>query len=122
MTEELLKDIRKSLAVQLENQPAIQSDRYFVGDADTVAAGTSLTITFELSPLFVTRLVEGYCDDAPGLTYLWVINGIATPLNQVKYHLGKVVHDAIKLVISNPSADAQDVGYYIYGWGDQKGE
>lgn len=120
MTEELLRNIRKQLAVQLENQPAINSDRFFVGDSDTVTAGTSLTVTFTLNPLFVTRLVEGYCDEVPGLSYLWVINGVVTPLNLVKYHLGKVVHDDIKLVISNPTGSDEEVGYYVQGWGDLK--
>lgn len=124
MTEELevLREIRDQLKTQLENQPSVKSDRFFVGDVDTVAAGTSLTVTFTLNPLYVTRLVEGYCDEVPGLSYLWVIDGVWTPLNEIKYHQGKVVHNDIKLIVYNPTGTDEDVGYYIYGWGDQKGE
>ena len=122
MTEELLREIRDQLKTQLENEPSVKSDRFFVADGDTVAASTQLTVTFTLSPLFITRLLEGYCDVREGLSYLWVIDGVVTPLNEVKYHLGKVVHNDIKLIISNPTATDEEVGYYLYGWGDQKGE
>ena len=122
MTEELLQEIRDQLKTQLENQPSVNSDRFYVGDSDTVEAGTSLTLTFVLNPLYVTRLVEGYCDEVPGLSYLWVIDGVGSPINQLKYYLGKAVHSDIKVIISNPTGTDEEVGYYIYGWGDLKGE
>lgn len=115
------EELKKLIAVQLENQPSIESDRFFVGDSDTVSAGTILTITFVLDPLYVVRLVEGYCDVRDGLSYQWIINGLSVPLNEVKYYLGKVVHADIKLVITNPTGADEDVAYYILGWGDQKG-
>lgn len=122
MTEELLREIDRKLTVQLENQPSVKSDRFFVGDTDTVSAGTSLTVTFELEKLWVTRLVEGYADARDGLLYSWIIDGQTIPLNEIKFYQGKPVHDDIKLIIENPTADDQEVGYYIYGWGDFVGE
>lgn len=122
MTEELLREIDRKLTVQLENQPSVKSDRFFVGDTDTVSAGTSLTVTFELEKLWVTRLVEGYADARDGLLYSWIIDGQTIPLNEIKFYQGKPVHSDIKLLIENPTADDQEVGYYIYGWGDYIGE
>ena len=122
MTEELLREIRDQLKTQLENQPSVKSDRFYVGDVDTVGAGTSLTLTFVLNPAYVTRVVEGYCDEVPGLSYLWVIDGVGTPINELKYYQGKPVHNTIQLIISNPTAADEDIGYYLYGWGDLKGE
>lgn len=113
--------LEKLIRVQLENQPSIESDRFFVGDSDTVLASTSLTVTFVLDPLYVVRLVEGYCDAREGLSYRWIINGLSVPLNEVKYYLGKVVHADIVLVVTNPTGADEDIAYYIHGWGDQKG-
>ena len=121
MNEDQEKKLEKLIAVQLENQPSVESDRFFVGDSDTILAGTSLTVTFGISQLYVVRLVEGYCDVRTGFTYLWMIDGVSTPLNQFKYHLGKVVHSQVQLIISNPTASDGEVGYYLMGWGDQKG-
>lgn len=121
MNEEQEKKLEKLIAVQLENQPSVESDRFFVGDSDTIEAGTSLTVAFGISKLYVVRLIEGYCDVRTGFTYQWIIDGKSTPLNQFKYHLGKVVHSQVQLIISNPTGSDQDVGYYLMGWGDQKG-
>jgi len=121
VNEEQEKKLEKLIAVQLENQPSVESDRFFVGDSDTLLAGTSLTVTFGISKLYVVRLIEGYCDVRTGFTYQWIIDGVSLPLNQFKYHLGKVAHSQVQLIITNPTAADEDVGYYIMGWGDQKG-
>ncbi|GAI95225.1 unnamed protein product, partial [marine sediment metagenome] len=34
---------------------------------------------------------------------------------------GKVVHSQVQLIITNPTGSDEDVGYYVMGWGDQKG-
>ena len=121
MNEEQEKKLEKLITVQLENQPSVESDRFFVGDSDTLLAGTSLTVTFGISKLYVVRLIEGYCDVRTDFTYKWIIDGVSLPLNQFKYHLGKVVHSQVQLIISNTTSSDEDVGYYIMGWGDQKG-
>ena len=121
MNEEQEKKLEKLITVQLENQPSVESDRFFVGDSDTIELGTSLTLTFEISKLYVVRLIEGYCDARTGFTYQWIIDGKSLPLNQFKYHLGKVAHSQVQLIITNPTGTDGDVGYYLMGWGDQKG-
>ncbi|MBA7574459.1 hypothetical protein ES708_16265 [subsurface metagenome] len=113
MNEEQEKKLEKLIAVQLENQPSVESDRFFVGDSDTVETGTSLTLTFEISKLYVVRLVEGYCDARTGFTYQWIIDGKSLPLNQFKYHLGKVVHSQIQLIITNPTGSDQSSRRYF---------
>lgn len=102
----------------LENMPRRTSDRYCVGDTDTILAGTQLTVTFTLGKQWVVRLVKAYADARTGCTYTWVIDGNAYSLNEVEFYLGKPINQDIKLIIANASAVSVDIGYSIQGWGD----
>ena len=105
----------------LENQPRKTSDRYFVGDTDTILAGTQLTVTFSLSKDYVVRLVEAYADARTDCNYTWVIDGQSYTLNEVKFYLGKpITGESITLIIANTSAADVIIAYYIVGWGDFK--
>ena len=106
--------------VLLENLPRVTSDRFFVGDTDTILSGNQLTVTFTLSTMYVVRLTEAYCDARTDCTYTWVIDGNAYNINEVKFFLGKPVHSDITLIIANTSLVDVDVGYYLMGWGDLK--
>ena len=98
----------------LENQPRKTSDRYFVGDTDTILAGTQLTVTFSLSKDYVVRLVEAYADARTDCNYTWVIDGKAYTLNEVKFYLGKpITGESITLIIANTSAADVIIAYYI---------
>lgn len=110
------------LNAMLENQPRHDSDRYFVGDSDLIPAGTALTVTFELSKQWVTRLVEAYADVRTNFNYTWTIEGRQVDVNIAKFYKGKpLTGQSIILRIENPTAADEWVGYYIYGWGDYIG-
>ena len=53
----LEEKIQGLVEAMLENQPRKESDRFMVGDTDDINTGTSLTVTFTLSKLWVTRLI-----------------------------------------------------------------
>ncbi len=116
-----LEQIDKLVEALLENQPRRTSDRFFVGDTDTILLGTQLTVTFRLDPQYVVRLVRAYADARTGCNYTWMIDGKATNLNEVDYYLGKpITGESITLIIANTSAVDVDIGYFLSGWGDLK--
>lgn len=118
MTMERLELMVESL---LENMPRKTSDRYFVGDTDTILAGTQLTVTFSLSKDYVVRLVNAYADARTGCNYTWVIDGKTYGLNEVEFYLGKpITGESITLIIANTSGVDVDVAYFIQGWGDSR--
>ena len=119
MTE--LEDKLQELIDQMrENQPKVSSDRFFTGDTDDIATGTSLEVTFTLSSQWVIRLLKAYADSRTGCTYKWNIDGKIHELNEVEFYKGKpITAENIVLKISNTSGSTQTVGYYIQGWGDK---
>jgi len=116
--EALAEKLERLIEQIQENQPRLASDRFFVGDSDTIAAETSLTVRFVIEKLWVVHLHKTYCDARAGLTYKWVIDGKTTKLNEAEFPWGKTIHNDIVLIVSNPTANAAEVGYYIGGWGD----
>lgn len=118
ITDEQLQKLFEAL---LENQPRVTSDRYNVGDTDTIAGGAQLTVTFTLDPSYVVRLVRAYADARAACTYVWWIDGRPFLLNEVEFYMGKpVTGDNITLVIANTGIPAVVISYYLYGWGDLK--
>ena len=118
---ELDEKIALLIDALLENAPRRTSDRYFVGDTDDITTGTSLTVTFTLSKLWVTRLVKAYADSRTGCTYTWNIDGKSYSLNELEFYKGKpLTGEKIVLVIANTSGSTQTMGYYVMGWGDLK--
>ena len=119
---ELEEKLNTLIEAMLENQPRKTSDRYFVGDTDDIATGTSLMVAFTLSKLWVTRLVKAYADSRTGCTYTWNIDGKSYNLNELEFYQGKpLTGEKIVLVIANTSGSTQAVGYFISGWGDKIG-
>ena len=109
------------IEAMLENAPRRTSDRYCVGDTDSILTGTQLTITFALSKLWVTRLLKAYADSRTGCTYTWNIDGKLHKLNELEFYMGKpLTGEEIVLVVANTSGSTQTVGYFISGWGDLK--
>ena len=106
----------------LENQPRKTSERYNVGKAvNTVSAGSAMTITFTLSDLYVTRLVEAYAALRTNCAYNWNINGKISELNELEFIGGlPVTAKTIVLRVTNNGGTDQSVPYYIKGWGDLK--
>jgi len=118
---ELDEKIALLIDALLENAPRRTSDRYVVGDTDDIATGTSLTVTFTLSKLWVTRLVKAYADSRTGCTYTWIIDGKSYSLNILEFYKGKpLTGETIVLVVANTSGATQTVGYFVSGWGDLK--
>lgn len=110
------------LNAQLENQPRKDSERFFVGDSDMVGAGTALTVTFNVSRQWATRLVKAYCDVIDGFNYFWIIDGRQIDLNQAEYYQGRhITAETIVLRVENPTAADEFVAYCLYGWGDRVG-
>ena len=117
--EEKIQDLVEAM---LENQPRKESDRFMVGDTDDINTGTSLTVTFTLSKLWVTRLIKAYADSRSGCTYTWNIDGKSYNLNELEFYKGKpLVGEEIVLVVANTSGSTQTVGYFVSGWGDRVG-
>jgi hypothetical protein len=116
----LEQKLDKLIAVMLENQPSLKSDRFCAGDTDTITAGTELTITFVVDERWIVRLTKFYADAVVGLDYQWVINGQLYPMSEGEFYLGKPIARGsdIKLIIANPTASDEDVAYRIVGWGD----
>jgi hypothetical protein len=110
----------KLIAVMLENQPSLKSDRFCAGDTDTITAGTQLTITFVVDERWIVRLTEFYADAVVGLDYQWIINGQVYPMSEGEFYLGKPIARGsdIKLIIENSTASDEDIAYRITGWGD----
>jgi hypothetical protein len=116
---EFEEKIQTLVETMLENQPRKTSDRYFSGDTDDITTGTSLTVTWTLNKLWVTRLTNAYADSRTGCTYTWLIDGKSYSLNKLEFYQGKpITGETIVLVIANTSGSTQTVGYYIMGWGD----
>jgi hypothetical protein len=116
----LEQKLDKLIAVTLENQPSLKSDRFCAGDTDTITAGTQLTITFAVDERWIVRLTKFYADAVVGLDYQWIINGQVYPMSEGEFYLGKPIARGsdIKLIIANPTASDEDVAYRIVGWGD----
>jgi hypothetical protein len=116
----LEQKLDKLIAVMLENQPSLKSDRFCAGDTDTITAGTELTITFVVDERWIVRLTKFYADAVVGLDYQWIINGQVYPMSEGEFYLGKPIARGsdIKLIIENPTASDEDVAYRITGWGD----
>lgn len=118
---ELDDKIEQLIDALRENQPRVTSDRYFVGDTDTILAGTQLTVTFTLDKTYVVRLFRAYADARTGCAYQWWIDGKPFVLNEVEFYMGKpITGDNITLVIANTSGVDVIISYYIQGWGDMK--
>lgn len=113
--------IRKYLTVALENMPSRESDRFCVGDTDTIEKGTELTVTFTVGKLWVVRLARFYADAVVGLAYQWMINGLPYPMSEGGFYKGKVISSDIQLIITNATGADEDVAYRIEGWGDLVG-
>jgi len=121
MNNDLLDKIARLVDAMLENQPRLTSDRYNVGDTDTITAGNQLTVTFTLSKDYVVRLVKAYADSRTGCTYTWVIDGKTYSLNEIEFYNGKpITGESIKLIIANTSGVDVTIGYFLRGWGDLK--
>ena len=119
---ELEDKIEKLIDAFRENMPSKESDRFMAGDTDVIANNTSLTVTFTLSKLWVTRLIKAYADSRSGCTYTWNIDGKSYNLNELEFYKGKpLVGEEIVLVIANTSGSTQTVGYFVSGWGDRVG-
>jgi hypothetical protein len=116
----LEQKLDKLIAVTLENQPSLKSDRFCAGDTDTISAGTELTITFVIDERWIVRLTKFYADAVVGLDYRWIINGQVYPMSEGEFYLGKPIARGsdIKLIIANPTASDEDIAYRIIGWGD----
>jgi hypothetical protein len=115
----LEQKLDKLIAVMLENQPSLKSDRFCAGDTDTITAGTELTITFVVDERWIVRLTKFYADAVVGLDYQWIINGQVYPMSEGEFYLGKPIARGsdIKLIIETTASD-EDVAYRITGWGD----
>jgi hypothetical protein len=116
----LEQKLDKLIAVMLENQPSLKSDRFCAGDTDTISAGTQLTVTFVVDERWIVRLTKFYADAVVGLDYQWIINGQVYPMSEGEFYLGKPIARGsdIKLIIANPTASDEDIAYRIVGWGD----
>ena len=122
MNDELEALQKELILAQLENAPRRDSDRFIIGDTDTVSAGTSLTVTFTVNTdLFMVHLHKFYCDAIGGWNYMWISHGQPFDLNEGEYPWGKTVHANIILIINNPTASDGEVSYFIEGWGDKIG-
>jgi len=104
-------------------------ERYFMGDVADIPSGCSVTITFELSPLFRTYILTAYADKRTGLGYEWQFNTQKRKGNEIyrwillrKWHwlwrLLRIcpVSDRIcSLEVQNKIEPIQSICYYIQG-------
>ena len=124
MNEQLEQKLEKLIDAMRKNYPQLGSDRFYVGDTDSIATGTQLTVTFTLNPNWITHLDTAYADSRTGCTYKWLINGRLYELNEVSFAYGRIVSgetvSTIVLIIANTSGSTQTIGYFVKGWGNRR--